>query len=41
MSGFIVASLPGRMDEAAMAIKANKVAKDPITFCLKRNSKKR
>ncbi len=41
INGFIVASLPGRMDEAAIAMKANRVAKVPIILCLKRNSSKR
>ncbi len=41
MSGFISALLPGRIDEAAMARKANAVAKVPMILCLKRNSNKR
>ena len=41
INGFISELLPGRIDEAAMAIQANALAKVPIILCLKRNSSKR
>jgi hypothetical protein len=41
INGFISAVLPGRIDDAAMAMNANAVEKVPMILCLKRNSSKR